>query len=271
MPELPEVETIVRGLRRNILKFPIAQVKIKYPKIFIAPKGSLAKYLVNDKFIKIERHGKYMKLTTKKGSRIVVHLRMTGQLFLANNGYQPDKHVHLMLTFKHGEKLIYRDIRKFGRWVVVPPHKEFKDFINAGRDALSITKDELAERILKHSSMKLKAFLLNQTIIAGIGNIYADEICFALKKHPETQINKVDLDQLHASINKILNLAIKYNGTTISDYRTSKSKKGSFQNLLKIYQRDKCPRCKSLVLRKKVAGRSSYFCVKCQKKTAGII
>ncbi|MFC1517899.1 DNA-formamidopyrimidine glycosylase [Candidatus Margulisiibacteriota bacterium] len=265
MPELPEVETIVRGLRRKTLKQPISKVKVNYPNIVVSPKA-LSTLLKKDSFKQIGRHGKYITITTKKGTRLIIHLRMTGQLVLAGNGYKADKHVHLEVDFKNGQKLFYRDIRKFGRWVVVPPHKEFKDLINAGRDALSLTKDELADKILRHSTMKLKAFLLDQTILAGIGNIYADEVCYALKVDPELKVKKVNIDRLHKEINRILNLAIRNKGTSVSDYLTSKGAKGNFQNLLKVYKQKKCPGCGAVLKRKKVAGRTSHYCAKCQKR-----
>ncbi len=268
MPELPEVETIARGLRESILNKKIRSVQINYPGIIIMPKGhpALAKMLSGDSITRVERHGKYLKLTTKKKHRLVVHLRMTGQLFTANKSYVPNKHVHLIVTFQNGLRLIYRDIRKFGRWTVVDPKKEFQAYINAGTDALVLTLKELKELMNKRPNVKLKAFLLKQELIAGIGNIYADEICFEIRKDPETPLRKVNPAILLKAILKILKLAIKHKGTSVSDYLTSLGAKGNFQNKLRIYKQKKCTICGENVQRKKVAGRTSHFCNICQKK-----
>ena len=262
MPELPEVETITRGLRQNILNQRIDAVALRY-KPLVTGKFS-EQTLIGDSFQKIERHGKYMKLTTKKGLRLLVHLRMTGQLFLADNKYKPDKHVHLLITLQNKQILVYRDIRKFGRWIVIPAQKQFADYINAGVDALAISLEQLQAKMQKYKHKKLKAFLLDQTILAGIGNIYADEICFKLGYDPETEASKVDPTKLHPMIGKILKLAIKNKGTSVSDYLTSTGAKGNFQNILNVYKQKTCRHCGSKIGRKKVAGRTSHVCPNCQ-------
>jgi formamidopyrimidine-DNA glycosylase len=269
MPELPEVETIVRGLRRHIIGPTVKKACLHFSAIVEPRRCCFTKLLNGDQFTNISRHGKYIKLTTRQGTKILIHLRMTGQLFTTHKDYEHDKHTHLTLTFNNDKSLVYRDVRKFGRWTIIPPHKDFHDFINAGTDALSLSKKELIQLMHRHRNMKLKAFLLNQTILAGIGNIYADEICYTLKLHPESPISSVDPQLLYKNIHKILNLAIKHNGTTVSDYRTSRRRKGNFQNLLKVYQQDKCPRCRGIIAKRKVAGRSSHFCPKCQKRLKG--
>jgi formamidopyrimidine-DNA glycosylase len=267
MPELPEVETIVRGLRSKLLKRKIRSAAVFYQPILVAPKNkSLNKLLAGDKFTTVERHGKYIKLTTAKGLRLVVHLRMTGQLFLTDKKYRPDKHVHLIIDFAGGESLIYRDIRKFGRWIMVPADKDFMDYINAGTDALSLNEKQLKELITRYKNKKLKAFLLDQTAIAGIGNIYADEICFALGLDPEARIGRVKPKSLLSKIRAILVLAIKNKGTSVSDYITSTGAKGNFQNILNVYKQKVCRVCGGKIVRKQVAGRTSHVCPRCQRK-----
>ncbi|MFH1874451.1 MAG: bifunctional DNA-formamidopyrimidine glycosylase/DNA-(apurinic or apyrimidinic site) lyase [Pseudomonadota bacterium] len=265
MPELPEVETIVRGLRKNIIGPSISEAKVYFAPIVGGKNRFFEKQLKGQKFTKISRHGKYIKLITNQGKNLLIHLRMTGQLFTALANHQVDKHTHVALTFQNGKKLIYRDVRKFGRWTIIPDNKDFSDYINAGPDALAITQIELKNLQQRYPKMKLKVFLLNQTIIAGIGNIYADEICYALKKHPEVLVEQIDTQKLYQIIQHILNLSIKHQGTTISDYRTSSRSKGNFQNLLKVYGQKKCQKCKSVVSKIKVAGRSTHFCSQCQK------
>lgn len=263
MPELPEVETIVRGLRSTILGKKIKNVNVFYSGIIQGKE--LDPLLNNDTFLSIKRHGKYILITTRNGAKLVIHLRMTGQIFVAAPDYTPDKHVHLMITFNHKQKLIYRDIRKFGKWIIVPRNKTHMDFVNAGTDALQIDRAELSILMKKNKNKKIKAFLLDQTALAGIGNIYADEICFALGIDPETPVSKVAPQKLLPMIKKILLLAIKNKGTSVSDYVTSSMAKGNFQNKLTVYKQKKCRACGNIIIRKKVAGRTSHVCPRCQK------
>ncbi|GBR72251.1 formamidopyrimidine-DNA glycosylase [Candidatus Termititenax spirochaetophilus] len=262
MPELPEVETIVTGLRDSILRKKIKKVTVTCP-VIVKPKKGLS-FLVGDSFIDIDRHGKYIKLTTKKGARIVVHLRMTGQLFLAKN-YKPDKHVHIIIEFSGGENLYYRDIRKFGRWQIVQPRKNFADYINAGADALSIKQEAFSKLVKKHGSKALKVFLLDQTIIAGVGNIYADETAYYLKVDPHTPVKKIDPQKLLSAVTAVLKLGIKNKGTSVSDYITSTGARGNFQNLLNVYKQKNCRKCGAVIKRVKLAGRTTHICPRCQK------
>lgn len=274
MPELPEVETVVQGLKQTIKGMQIKSASLFWPAIVKFPGASSkddssAKFnhlLAEDCFKDFERHGKYIKLATEKGIRLIVHLRMTGQLFTCDADYQNDKHVHLEISFADKSRLIYRDIRKFGRWIVVPPDQNFENYINAGEDALSLSLSKLNVLIEKYKHRKLKAFLLDQLLIAGIGNIYADEICFKLKVDPEVLVGSVHTPSLHKEIGAVLSLAIENKGTSVSDYLTSTGAKGNFQNLLNVYKQKSCKICGSEILRKKVAGRTSHYCRRCQKQ-----
>ena len=263
MPELPEVETIVKGLRRSIVNKKIKSVKITFAKIVAPPKG--LSFLAGDSFVRLDRHGKYIKLTTKKGARLIIHLRMTGQLFLAKN-YTPDKHVHIIIEFAGlPEKLCYRDIRKFGRWIVVPPNKNFADYINAGTDALSVAQKEFDALAKKYRNKALKVFLLDQTIIAGVGNIYADETAFLLKVDPRTPVGKIPPRKLLSAIVAVLKRGIENKGTSVSDYITSTGARGNFQNLLNVYGQKSCRKCGTQIKRRKLTGRTTHFCPDCQK------
>ncbi|MFA5928921.1 MAG: DNA-formamidopyrimidine glycosylase [Candidatus Margulisiibacteriota bacterium] len=265
MPELPEVETIVRGLRRGIIGKQIKVLKIITPQIAVMPKELKGDPLKGDSIASISRHGKYIKMQTAKGVKIIVHLRMTGQLVLVGKNYKPDKHVHLIVQFADGQQLTYRDIRKFGRWQFLPAKKDFADYIKIGKDALDITASDLRALISKNPKRKIKAFLLDQFLLAGIGNIYADEICYLLKLHPEAAVAKADAVKLAKAIKDVLNLAIKNKGTSVSDYLTSQGAKGNFQNLLKVYGQETCSGCGAKLSKKKVAGRTSSFCARCQR------
>ncbi|GBR76621.1 formamidopyrimidine-DNA glycosylase [Candidatus Termititenax persephonae] len=266
MPELPEVETIVRGLRRCAVNKRIKKVKVSFAKIISPPRG-LA-FLAGDSFSSFGRHGKYLKLTTRQGVRLVVHLRMTGQLFMAKN-YTPDRHVHIILELSGGEKLYYRDIRKFGRWVVVPPGKDFADYINAGVDALAVSLAAFTKLVQKNKNKALKVFLLDQTIIAGVGNIYADETAFRLKLNPQVPVGAIPPRKLLSAVVAVLKLGIKNKGTSVSDYITSTGARGNFQNLLNVYQQKNCRRCGTPIQRGKLAGRTTHFCPKCQPCLTG--
>jgi formamidopyrimidine-DNA glycosylase len=264
MPELPEVETIVRGLRRRVIHKKIKNVKVSFARIVSPPKG--LNFLVGDSLTALDRHGKYIKISTKKGARLVVHLRMTGQLFLAAN-YRPDKHTHIVMEFTGApEKLYYRDIRKFGRWVVVPPHKNFADYINAGADALALKLPDMAKLMQKNKNKALKVFLLDQTILAGVGNIYADETAFRLKLDPHTLVGRIPPQKLLAAVVGVLKLGIKNKGTSVSDYITSSGARGNFQNLLNVYKQKNCRRCGAPIQRVKLAGRTTHICPRCQPK-----
>jgi formamidopyrimidine-DNA glycosylase len=266
MPELPEVETIVRGLRKNALHKKIKNVKVSFARIVSPPRG--LDFLVGDSLARLDRHGKYIKISTQKGARLVVHLRMTGQLFLAAN-YQPDKHVHIVIEFTGTpEKLYYRDIRKFGRWIVVPPQKKFEDYINAGADALALKLPNFAQLVQKNKAKALKVFLLDQTILAGVGNIYADETAFRLKLDPRTPVGKIPPQKLLSAIVTVLKLGIKNKGTSVSDYITSSGARGNFQNLLNVYKQKKCRQCGAPIQRVQLAGRTTHICPKCQHRLA---
>jgi formamidopyrimidine-DNA glycosylase len=262
MPELPEVETIVRGLRRKIIGKKIMSIDLRYQPLFALGKP---KDIIHDQFSLVSRHGKYIILTTKKKTHIIVHLRMTGQLLVTDRQYHADKHVHLIMYFADKTQLVYRDIRKFGRWLIVPRNKKPQDFINAGEDALAITPQKIKILMERSTQRGLKAFLLDQTALAGIGNIYADEICFALGVDPETPLIKVKPLDLCRTMQDILLLAIKHKGTSVSDYLTSAGAKGDFQNKLKVYKQKNCPRCGNVIQKKKVAGRTSHYCRQCQR------
>ncbi|MDR1452741.1 MAG: bifunctional DNA-formamidopyrimidine glycosylase/DNA-(apurinic or apyrimidinic site) lyase [Candidatus Margulisbacteria bacterium] len=264
MPELPEVETIVRGLNKSCLRKKIKSVKVSFAKIVDPPRG--LNFLVGDSLTALGRQGKYIKISTQKGARLVVHLRMTGQLFLAAN-YHPDKHVHIIIEFAGApEKLYYRDIRKFGRWVVVPPRKNFADYINAGADALSVKLPDFIKLAQKNKNKALKVFLLDQTIIAGVGNIYADETAFRLKLDPHTPVGRIPPQKLLAAVTGVLRLGIKNKGTSVSDYITSSGARGNFQNLLNVYKQKNCRRCGAPIRRVKLAGRTTHICPRCQPR-----
>jgi len=272
MPELPEVETIIRGLKEQFLNKTIHNIKLYYPNIVKSNHQHFIKTLNNSLVTAIERQGKYIFIVLNNNYTIVIHLRMTGQLFLVDKIAKKDKHTHLEIFIKHSKKkVIYRDIRKFGRFELIKS-SEKQTYINSRKlatDALLITPQEFANNLQKKKK-NIKATLLDQTAIAGLGNIYVDEVLFREKLSPliiASSLTSMQQRLLLKTIKKVLRSAILKKGTTFSDYITSYGEKGKFQLSLKAYQRkdQPCTYCGTLIAKTKVAGRGTYYCPKCQK------
>ncbi len=288
MPELPEVETIRKGLLKNVLNKKIVNIEItKDFEKKIRPSSSLViKKIKGGNFSDIDRIGKLLVFFV--GSEfLLIHLKMTGQLVFQNREkskaigwghpfkeqlFLPNKFTKVVISFFDGSQLFFNDIRKFGyfdlvdyegleiikkKYGVEPIKKEF-------------TKDFFYQALKKKERTKIKSFLLDQKIILGLGNIYADEVCFSSGVKPTRLIktlSKTEKDKLFTNCREILLLAIKNKGTTFSDYRTVKGGKGNFQNYLKVYGRygQSCFSCQEKIKKTKVAGRTSSYCDKCQK------
>lgn len=243
MPELPEVETIKRQLAQKIVGKKLNGKKIKA----------------------VRRRAKVLMIDFKDGSSLVFHLKLTGQLIF--NG-QPLKYTRKIFEFADGSKLVFNDARKFGWWKIVKDTKNIEK--GFGPEALKVDLKTFKGNLKKHPNTKIKPLLMDQKFIAGIGNIYSDEILFNAKVHPLRQVKTLkdkEIQQIHQSIKKILQKAIQYRGTTEQYYRDAYGKEGNYYNYLKVYQREgeKCPRCKTIIKKIKVGGRSARFCPACQK------
>lgn len=287
MPELPEVETVVRGLKKKLIGLKIKQIEVLDKKPINL---SVEKYKsqVKGKEIKdISRRAKVVIIKLKDDNFLLVHLKMTGQLIFkgkheivagghpTNDMTQvPNKHTRLIFTFANGDKLFFNDLRKFG-WVKFLNKKEFEKTManfEFGPEPLDkgFTVNVLKDLIKKYPNKKLKQFLMDPKTVVGIGNIYSDEICFCIKRHPLTQVKKLsetEIKKLYICIKDILNLAVKYQGTTYDTFRDSEGNSGNFEKFLKVYGRagEKCRVCKTVLKKDKIGGRSSVFCPKCQK------
>jgi len=263
MPELPEVETIKRSLAPKIIGKIIREVKIYLPKI--VKNTDLEEFIrrVTGKTIEsLNRRGKYLLIGLAGGEILTVHLRMTGKLLVLPRGTPKDKHTHAIFDLGDVE-LHFNDIRQFGGFSF--------DLPKLGPEPLeeAFTLTYLKEK-LNPSKKNLKAFLLDQKIIAGIGNIYADEILFAAGLSPKrlaATLTEVEAEKLYNAIRAVLNLGIKHRGTSIRDYVDSENRQGGFQHLLKVYGKSGalCIRCNSKIIRERHAGRSTHFCPNCQK------
>jgi len=287
MPELPEVETITGELKRTLKGATISDVSFSRPKLI---KGisyaTLRKTLKGKKIRKIERRAKYILLHLSGGKTLILHLGMTGRLLLhpkkekgkvvnlKTKKKEPDRFVRGQFFLSGNRVLDFSDLRLFGRvYLMDTATLSKKDPIKKlGIDPLSksFTPSLFAQQLKKRKG-KVKVILMDQTFLAGIGNIYSDEILFAARLHPLHLVQKLTPAQiraLYSAIKKILKAGVKYRGTSDSDYFDLRGNMGNFQKHLKVYRQTgkPCPSpCKGTVKRIKVNGRSAHFCPMCQK------
>ena len=271
MPELPEVETTVKGL--NILiGLKVYKVKIHTKKLrYIIPK-SIIKIQKNSKITNIQRIAKYILIHFSSNLSIVIHLGMSGRLKIDNESKKRNKHDHFMIYFRHSKKLVLNDQRKFGFIDFDHTKKIYsrKYFSVLGLDALSkkLNTNYIYKKI-NNSEVQIKQILLNQHIVSGIGNIYANEILFDSKISPFTKGKNLKIYQLRRlikSIRKILLKAIKYGGSTIRDYVSSDGKLGNFQSSFLVYNKEGKKISKFTIKKVIQYGRSTYYCPELQKE-----
>jgi formamidopyrimidine-DNA glycosylase len=279
MPELPEVETIAKGLRQTIVGKKVKEVQAIFPKIVKQKFNVFKKTVAQKKIVGVRRRGKYLLIDLSGGKTIMVHLGMTGNLLFVNatsgrhrSPTKPiSKHDHLIFKFCNSNThLCYNDQRKFGKIKVFNTQEESNvpELKKLGPEALDVTSSELVNIFAKRKG-KIKSALLNQHIMAGLGNIYADESLFEAKINPTQRVDHlsdVKLRNLHKAIRKILRKAIKAGGSSIDNYLNIDGKKGKFQLQHKVYGREgeRCSRCGAEIKRIKINQRSSCFCPRCQ-------
>ena len=271
MPELPEVETVQNDLRRHVLGKTIESVDVLYEKIIKDIDVETFKSALKGRTIEdVGRKGKYL-LFFLTGAVLVSHLRMEGK-YLIKKDEPPKKHEHVIFRFTDGTSLRYHDVRKFGTMNLfltrnleeiyrLPPLNK------VGFDPFEkeLTPESLYERY-RRIEKPIKLTLLDQTVMSGLGNIYADEVCFLAKIHPGTATNKLSLEQVACLIEyskQVLTKAIALGGTTIKSF-SSHEISGRFQNELLVHTKEECPVCKGKILKIKIGGRSTYYCERCQ-------
>lgn len=271
MPELPEVETIIRTLEKSLLGDTILSVDLRYEPLLETTSPFTLDHLVGASFTEFKRKGKYLIFGFDNGLYWVVHLRMEGKYYLYNDLTPPTKHTHLLMTTNY-RYIHYLDTRKFSRMAVVSDLDGYLASKNLGLEPFDEGFDGkyLASRA-KRSTRAIKNILLDQSIISGLGNIYADEVLFDTAIHPLTKGTKLTYKHYEAiaqSSDKILTKAIAEGGTTIRSYTSSLGVTGLFQVSLKAYgQAGKpCSRCSTTLKRIIISGRSSVFCPECQKE-----
>lgn len=271
MPELPEVETVVRALRRPLLGRVIIGVWNDWPRHVAMPSlAELEEGVRRRQITAVLRRGKYLLFLLDDGQTLIVHLKMSGHLAVVPNGTPADKHTHTIFALDNGHELRFRDTRKFGKVYLV---EEAATVVgNLGPEPLDegFTAAVLGER-LNGRKRPLKPLLLDQTIIAGVGNIYADEALFYAGLHPERRAHTLSVAEtavLHAAIQKVLRLGIEREGASIDTYTKPDGSKGEMQHAVAVFRRtgQPCRQCATPIVRVVLGGRSTHFCPVCQPK-----
>lgn len=273
MPELPEVETVRRSLEERILGKAIARVQVMMAKMVRPGAEEFAHGLVCHAIEKLDRRGKYLLIHLTGDKALVVHLRMTGRLIYCHPDRPLDKHTHVILTLDDGHHLRYVDIRQFGKLQLIDKEdlSSLSGLATLGPEPLGedFTKEGF-KKALRNKRTKIKSLLLDQTFIAGLGNIYVDEALFRAKIHPErvgSTLNPREAVRLYTAVRDVIAEGIENRGTTFRDYVDGTGQAGSYQHQLRAYGRESqpCFYCGRPLERKVVAGRSSTFCPRCQK------
>jgi formamidopyrimidine-DNA glycosylase len=266
MPELPEVETIVRELRNKISGEIFSEFDPVWPGSFVSDYDSP---LLKTQIVDIRRKGKFILFHLNDGY-LLTHLRMTGQLIVSNSLPDNKQHLRLIFQFESGKFLLFYDLRKFGR--VYHTSQPDKVLQNTGIDALSADLDvNNFLTMVKGKNTRVKSFFLNQKYIAGFGNIYIDESLFRARIHPQTKfsdLSTIKIRTLYSESRKVLLEAIDRMGSTILDYKTTGGGFGSNQNYFQVYQRQglPCVLCQTIIVKAIIGGRGTHYCPKCQKQ-----
>jgi len=272
MPELPEVETVVRELQPRLVGRRIAQVQVGKRPLRRRWRARWGPELVGKRVLEVRRRGKWIVLCLERGCHLVVHLGMTGQLTVVPAKAPVKDHTHLVFALDRGGQLRFRDVRRFGSATLFAEPEGMHEFFQdsgLGPEPFDLDREYWQER-LAATRRCLKAVLLDQRVVAGVGNIYADESLFEARLHP-AQIGQDttprQAQRLREAIVAVLDRAIDKRGSSIRDYIGGSGQKGEFQEEFCVYGRTglSCPRCGKPIQRVRLAGRSTHFCSRCQK------
>lgn len=272
MPELPEVETTVRALRQPLIGRCFTGVWNDWPRLIVTPTlEELRHRIMGTQVQAINRRAKYLLFTLTAGETLVIHLKMSGHLAVVAADEPRHKHVHTVFSLDNGQELRFKDQRKFGRVYLVRDPAELLAHIGPEPLAADFTVDVLRQR-LNGRSRVIKPLLLDQSFVAGIGNIYADEALFYAGIHPQRTADSLtddEIGKLHAAIQKVLLLGIEREGASIDLYAKPDGTRGDMQNAVAVFRRDgyPCHTCGTLIRRIKLGGRSTHFCPRCQPET----
>ena len=281
MPELPEVETVVRGLRLVLPGRGIVAVRLSAKTDFIDDPASLERELPGTRVKGIERYGKFLVIDLERVRRggddgsiaLLIHLGMTGQIVVGPAEAPVAPHTHAFFSLDDGREFRYTDIRRFGRMRILLDGERESVLGSLGIDPLEASEKEFREAISKRGA-RIKALLMDQSVFRGIGNIYTDESLWRAKIHPKrlgTKLSEGEVKRLYRAVRGVLEEAIRLRGSSVSDYVDSDGQRGEFQLKHRVYQREgkKCFRCGAVIRRAIVAGRSSFFCARCQRGPRG--
>jgi formamidopyrimidine-DNA glycosylase len=287
MPELPEVETVRRGLHGLIVGATVNKVTYDTPKSFPNTASDVKQFLVGAQITDVRRRAKVLIIDLSTEYSLVIHLKMTGQMVFVSNSARfgaghpndslinnlPDKSTRVTFEFADGSHLYFNDQRKFG-WVRLMPTLEIPniDFMKkVGPEPLEadFTTAEFTERFARRARTNIKAALLDQSVIAGVGNIYADESLWGAKIHPQrlvSSIKKQEFTLLYKELRAVMNLAIEKGGSSDRNYINAEGKKGSYLSFARVFRREglACPRCGTTIEKLRVAGRGTHICPYCQ-------
>ena len=278
MPELPEVETYVRDLAPLLRGRQVSAASVTWSRIIAIPDAeNFVAQIAGQRFVEFGRRGKYMLLGLESGMTLIVHLRMTGHLITVAGDAPIDSHTHVVMRLDDGQKLIFQDSRKFGRlWLVTDPTPVLAH-LGPEPFAAAFNPDYLATR-LHGRSAPIKALLLDQRLVAGVGNIYADEALFRAGIHPLRPAGSLDAAEaaaLHAAVQVVLTLGIakagsSLGGSSLQNYSRPGGAPGGFQEEFAVFRRtgQPCPQCGAPITRIVVAQRGTHFCSYCQPRPA---
>lgn len=288
MPELPEVETVMRGLKELIIGLSIKSVDSDNLKSFPNSPDLVQTILVGSKITDVRRRAKVLMIDMNSNYTLVVHLKMTGQLVYVGStkfgaGHPtdslisklPDKSTRVTITFTNGSHLFFNDQRKFGWMRLIPtievPSIDFMKRVGPEPLEPEFTWQVFETRLLRRKNSSIKSALLDQSVLAGIGNIYADESLWGALIHPETKVIDLTSDQinkLHGEIVFVLKLAIEKGGSTDRNYVNAEGKRGSYIEFARVFRREgqSCPRCGNEITKIRVASRGTHICTVCQKQ-----
>lgn len=287
MPELPEVETVRRGLQELLVGRTVRSVEHDTPKSFPNAVADVEQFLIGAQITEVRRRAKVLLIDLSSAYTLVVHLKMTGQMVFRGEavfgaghpneslvGELPDRSTRVTIAFADGSHLYFNDQRKFG-WMKLMPTLEVPaiDFMKkVGPEPLEaeFTPAQFAERFSRRAKTNIKAALLDQTVVAGVGNIYADESLWGAKIHPARIVGTIaddELSALYTELRAVMNLAIEKGGSTDKNYVNAEGKRGSYMDFARVFRREgkACPRCGATIVKFKHAGRGTHICPVCQQ------
>ena len=286
MPELPEVETVRRGLSALIIGKKIASEQHDTPKGFPNTPADVASFMIGATITNVRRRAKVLLVDLSTSYTLVIHLKMTGQLVFRGEqvfgaghpnesliGELPDRSTRVTLAFTDGSHLYFNDQRKFGWMRLMPtlevPNINFMQKVGPEPLEADFTAKQFAARFTRRAKTSIKAALLDQTVVAGVGNIYADESLWGAKVHPKRLVSTISKDEfvlLYTELRAVMNLAIEKGGSTDKNYVNAEGKRGSYMDFARVFRREgqTCPRCGTEIIKFKAAGRGTHICPVCQ-------